>query len=90
VRNDARAAEAVQALVDRSGHAVAIQANLAWSVEVKRLFDEAERAISPLDIVVGSAADCMVKSLVDCSEEDYDRIFDTNTKGVIRRANLSL
>lgn len=47
-----------------------------------RLFDEAEEAIGRLDIVVANAADIMVKPLVECSVEDYDRIFNTNTKGV--------
>jgi 3-oxoacyl-[acyl-carrier protein] reductase len=46
------------------------------------MFEEAERQTGALDIVVASAADIMVKPLNECSEEDYDRIFNTNTKGV--------
>jgi 3-oxoacyl-[acyl-carrier protein] reductase len=47
-----------------------------------RLFEEAEKAVGALDIVVANAADIMVKPLAECTEEDYDRIFDANTKSV--------
>jgi 3-oxoacyl-[acyl-carrier protein] reductase len=46
------------------------------------MFDQAEQIFDALDIVVANAADIIVKPLMDCTEEEYDRIFDTNTKGV--------
>jgi len=80
--NATRANEVVETIVAAGGKATAIQANLARASEVTRLFDQAERAIGPPDIVVANAADILVKPLVECTEEDYDRIFDTNTRGV--------
>ncbi|WP_163574869.1 SDR family oxidoreductase, partial [Klebsiella pneumoniae] len=50
--------------------------------DIRRLFDEAEAAFERPDIVVANAATAVIKSIVDCTEEDYDRVFDTNTKGV--------
>jgi 3-oxoacyl-[acyl-carrier protein] reductase len=47
-----------------------------------RLFDEAVARTGPLDIVVASAAEILVKPLLECTEEEYDRIFATNTKAV--------
>jgi 3-oxoacyl-[acyl-carrier protein] reductase len=82
LRNDAQAREVVKTITDAGGNAAAVQANLSRPAEVTRLFDEAEQRVGALDIVVANAADIMVKPLADCSEEDYDRIFDTNTKGV--------
>jgi len=82
LKNDARAREVVKMITDAGGKAVAIKADLSHPSEVRRLFDEAEQAVGALDIVVSSAADILVKPLVECSEEDYVRIFDTNTKGV--------
>lgn len=82
VKNDDRADETVRAISEAGGNAVAIKADLSCPAEAVRLFDETERKIGPLDIVVASAADMMVKPLMDCTEEDYDRIFGTNTKGV--------
>jgi 3-oxoacyl-[acyl-carrier protein] reductase len=49
---------------------------------VRRLFDEAERKVRGLDIVVANAGVILEKSLADSSEEDFDYVFNTNTKGV--------
>jgi 3-oxoacyl-[acyl-carrier protein] reductase len=49
---------------------------------VRRLFDEAERKVRGHDIVVANAGVILEKSLADSSEEDFDYVFNTNTKGV--------
>lgn len=82
LKNDARAREVVKTIADAGGKANAIQSDLSQPTEVSRLFDEAEQTLGALDIVVANAADILVKPLADCTEEDYNRIFDTNTKGV--------
>ncbi len=82
LKNDARANEVVKSIVDAGGKAVAVAADLSQLGEVTRLFDDAERAVGRLDIVAANAADILVKPLAECSEADYDRIFNTNSKGV--------
>src|SRR5215813_535068 len=82
LKNDAPAREVVKIIAEAGGNAAAVQADLSRPTEVTRLFDEAERAVGALDIVVANAADIVVKPLAECTEEDYDRIFDTNAKGV--------
>ncbi len=82
LKNDIQAREVVKTIADAGGKAVAVQADLSRPTEVIRLFDEAERVVGALDIVVANAADIIVKPLAVCTEEDYDRIFNTNTKGV--------
>ena len=82
LKNDAPAREVVKTIADAGGKAAAVQADLSRPTEVARLFDEAERKVGALDIVVANAADIVVKPLAECTEEDYDRIFDTNAKGV--------
>jgi 3-oxoacyl-[acyl-carrier protein] reductase len=82
VRNASRAEEVVRTIAAAKGKAVAIKADLSRPAEVARLFDEAQETAGILDIVVANAADIIVKPLMDCNEEDYDRIFDTNAKGV--------
>jgi 3-oxoacyl-[acyl-carrier protein] reductase len=72
----------VDAIVGAGGRAHAIRADLSKVSEIARLFDEGEAAFGRLDIVVASAADIIVKPLIECTEEDYDRLFDTNAKGV--------
>jgi 3-oxoacyl-[acyl-carrier protein] reductase len=82
VKNEARAREVVKTITDAGGRATAVQADLSRPSEVTRLFDEAQQSFGALDIVVANAADIIVKPLAECTEEDYDRIFATNTKSV--------
>jgi 3-oxoacyl-[acyl-carrier protein] reductase len=81
VANRARAEDVVAEIVAGGGTAVAIGADLARPSEVARLFDEAEHALGPLDIVFVNAADALVKPLVECTEDDFDRMFSINAKG---------
>jgi 3-oxoacyl-[acyl-carrier protein] reductase len=74
--------EAVKAILERGGKAIAIPADVAKPAEVRRLFDEAERKVGGLDIVVANAGVILEKSLAESSEEDYDYVFNLNTKGV--------
>ena len=80
--NEARAREVVETITAAGGNAAAVQADLSRPNEVTRMFDQAEQIFGALDIVVANAADIIVKPLMDCTEEEYNRIFDTNTKGV--------
>jgi 3-oxoacyl-[acyl-carrier protein] reductase len=80
--NRERAELVVGEVAASGGKAVAIGADLAQPSEVARLFDKAERALGPLDIVFANAADALVKPLVECTEEDFDRMFSINAKGV--------
>jgi 3-oxoacyl-[acyl-carrier protein] reductase len=82
LENGQRAAEVVEEIRAKGGKAVAIRADLSKLSEIRRLFDEAEQAFGKLDIVVANAATAVVKPLVESTEEDYDRVFNTNTKGV--------
>jgi 3-oxoacyl-[acyl-carrier protein] reductase len=82
VENEGRAREVVERIASTGGTAVAIRADLSDRAGVVSLFDQAQRSLGKLDIVVANAASIVVKPLLECTEEDYDRIFDTNTKSV--------
>ncbi|WP_163507489.1 SDR family oxidoreductase [Fodinicola acaciae] len=81
-KNDVQAAEVVRTITESGGMAVSLQADLSQLDEIDRLFHQAEANLGPLDIVVANAADAVVKPFTECTEADYDRIFDTNAKGV--------
>src|SRR5262245_48241725 len=76
------AQEIVKSIIDKGGKAVAIQADIAKPAEVKRLFDEAEKAVGHLDIVVANAGVFLAKPLTESTEADYDYVFNINTRGV--------
>jgi 3-oxoacyl-[acyl-carrier protein] reductase len=82
VANEESAKDVVKAIQARGGKAVAIRADIVMPAEIRRLFDEAERALGKPDIVVANAATAVIKPFIESTEEDYDRVFDTNAKGV--------
>jgi 3-oxoacyl-[acyl-carrier protein] reductase len=81
-RNQQPAQERVSAIVAKGGKAVAIQADVSKPAEVRRLFNEAEKAMEGLDKVIANAGIHIVKPLIENTEADYDYIFDINTRGV--------
>ena len=80
-RNPKQAEETVGGITARGGTAVAIQADVSKPADIRRLFDEAEKAFGRLDIVVANAGVFLMKPLTESTEEDYDQVFDINTKG---------
>jgi 3-oxoacyl-[acyl-carrier protein] reductase len=81
-RNKQPAQAVVNKILERGGKALAIGADLSKPAEVRRMFSEAENAMGRLDIVVANAGVHIEKPLIECSEADYDFIFDINVKGV--------
>ncbi|HWH79880.1 MAG TPA: SDR family oxidoreductase [Candidatus Binatus sp.] len=81
-RNKSFAEEMVDGIVARGGRAVAISADVSKPAEVRRLFNEAEKAVGNLDIVVANAGVYLSRPLIENTEADYDYVFDINTRGV--------
>ncbi|MCI0414963.1 SDR family oxidoreductase [bacterium] len=81
-RNRELAQQTVDGILAKGGKAVTVQADLTKHSEVKKLFDQAEKAVGPLDIVVANAGVVLVKPLTESTEEDYDYVFNVNTRGV--------
>ncbi|HEY6340416.1 MAG TPA: SDR family oxidoreductase [Bryobacteraceae bacterium] len=69
--------------IERNGvKAIAIQANLAKVDEIHRLFVCSMEHFGRLDIVVANAGIELVdQAIVDFTEEEFDRLFNVNTKG---------
>lgn len=84
--NGLRRADLAERLVEEigsaGGKAVALLADVSKPDEIRRLFDEAEAALGPLDIVVANAGTAVIKPVVECTEDDFDHVFGTNTRGV--------
>ena len=82
VHGEQAAQEVVDAIRKRGGQAVAIRADVAQPAEVRQLFAQARRAFGTLDIVVANAGVAVVKSIAESTEEEFDRVFNANAKGV--------
>jgi 3-oxoacyl-[acyl-carrier protein] reductase len=80
-RSDREAAAAVATTIQQAGgYATALQADVAVPTEVQELFDMAEQLYGPPNVVVHCAGITRFASIAESTDEDYDRVFDTNTR----------
>lgn len=76
------AAEQVVANIKKEGgDAVAIQADVTKTSDVKLLFDNAIAHYGRIDVLINNAGIMITKLLKDTTDEDFDRHFDINVKG---------
>jgi glucose 1-dehydrogenase len=80
-RNRDQAETAVSEIRDLGGEAVAIQADISRLDQIRKLFNEALKAFGQLDILVNNAGVEKNAPFWEVTEEDYDRVMDTNLKG---------
>ena len=79
----AEEAEAVvAAILKKGGTAAAIQADMGVVADIERLFAQTKDHFGQLDILVANAGTCTFKPLAKTTEEDFDRQFSVNAKGV--------
>lgn len=65
------------------GKAVAVQANVARAGEIPRLFDETERQLGPVDLLVNNAGIYGAAPIGTISEESFHAHFNLNVLGLI-------
>jgi NAD(P)-dependent dehydrogenase (short-subunit alcohol dehydrogenase family) len=77
-----------QTLADKHGDGMVltIQADVCDSQQVKRAFERTLEAFGRLDILVNNAAATQIKAVDLVSDEEIDRIVDTNLKGYVKCA----
>ncbi|WFU91363.1 SDR family oxidoreductase (plasmid) [Rhizobium sp. CC1099] len=63
------------------GEAIAVQADVAKSLAVARLFDEAEKAFGGIDLVVNSAGVLDLAKIAEFTDEMFDKTMSINVKG---------
>lgn len=83
--NYAGGKDAAQQVVDnikqQGGDAIALQADVSKSSEVKALFDAAIAHYGRIDVLVNNAGIMITKLIKDTSDEDFTRQFDINVRG---------
>jgi 3-oxoacyl-[acyl-carrier protein] reductase len=76
------AAEVVHELEQAGGRALAIEADVSDAAQVARLIGEAEAHFGAVDVLVNNAGILLEKPFLDMSEEDWDRVLNTDLKSV--------
>ncbi|MDO6518649.1 SDR family NAD(P)-dependent oxidoreductase [Zobellia uliginosa] len=79
--NQENAKETATLIEDMGGIAYTYSCNVAAQKEVVAAF-EAITAESPIDILINNAGIAHIGNLENCKEEDLDRLYDVNIKGV--------
>lgn len=82
-RSEQAANEVVKAIKQEGGEAIAIQADVAVSSDVKRLFEETESVFGGIDILVNNAGALLERSAIEDLPEDlWDEVYNVNVKSV--------
>ena len=63
------------------GRALAVQGDVAKPGDVRRLFEETERAFGPVDVLVNNAGVYQLDAIEAVSEREFHREFGTNVLG---------
>jgi 3-oxoacyl-[acyl-carrier protein] reductase len=80
--NEEAAQSVVSEIESAGGKAVAIAADIADIVEVRRMFSQIEGELGHVDILVNNAGWAEWRVLAEADEDHYDSIFDLNTRGL--------
>ena len=79
--------EAADRVVDRikasSGKAIAVQGSVTSAEEIDRFFNETEKQLGNVDVLVNNAGVFAYLPLQDVSEEEFHRQFNTNVLGLL-------
>jgi 3-oxoacyl-[acyl-carrier protein] reductase len=79
--NRAAEAEALVAEVEKAGgRAVALQADVRRSPDIKRLVDSVREQLGPVSILVNNAGVARPQPLAEITEQDWDDLIDANLK----------
>jgi NAD(P)-dependent dehydrogenase (short-subunit alcohol dehydrogenase family) len=76
-----RLGEAVEAIEAKGGRAAAVACDVTDGTNVRDAVNAAEDALGPLDLLVNNAGIVVSKPVLEHSEEEWDRVVDTNLKG---------
>jgi len=80
--DQAGAAHVVAEIHASGGEAIAVRADVSKTIEVKSLFSAAIAKFGKVDLLINNAGIAIYKLIKDTSDDDFDRIFDINVRGV--------
>lgn len=81
IENEAAAETVVREVEEAGGRAFAVRVDQGRMEDLRKLFDEAEQQLEGLDIVISNAAINPAVSILDATEDEYERVMAVNAKG---------
>jgi 2-keto-3-deoxy-L-fuconate dehydrogenase len=89
-RDDAAAGRTVEAIRGAGGRADAFACDVSDAASVRRVFQEVDARHGRIDVLVNNAGIAHVGTIEGTSEEDLDRVYRVNVKGVYLCAQAAL
>ncbi|MBQ4829490.1 SDR family oxidoreductase [Alteromonas sp. MMG017] len=93
VINYASSADAANELVEqiksKGGQAIAVQADVSKSTQAESLFKASLQEFGKVDVLVNNAGIMALSPLSETSDEDFNKQFDVNMKGVFNMLRLA-
>lgn len=80
-RGAEQAKEVVSAIEAAGGKALAVQADVSKTAEIRDLFDRTQETYSQIDILVNNAGVILYKPVAEVTEAEFDNLFAINVKG---------
>jgi len=74
----------VQEITDAGGEVIAVTMDVTDLTSIRNAYDEAEKKLGLVDIIVCNAGVAASQAFLDIDEESWDFTMDTNLKGVMR------
>ncbi|MFC5067399.1 SDR family NAD(P)-dependent oxidoreductase [Flaviflagellibacter deserti] len=84
------AEKTVVEITKAGGKAIAVQADVAKSADVERLFKETVAAYGPADILVNNAGVYAFGAIEDFTEEEFHRQFNINVLGLLQATRAAV
>src|SRR5438445_10718299 len=81
VGGDREGGEVVEGTKNHGGDALSVEGDVSRSADVRKLVRATIDAFGRVDILVNNAGVMVSRSLMDTTEEDWDRTIDVNLKG---------
>ena len=78
-----KAEAVVKEIAGQGGTAIAVRGSVANKADVVRLFDETERELGAIDIVINVAGASVFKPHVELTDEDFEKVFAVNARGAM-------
>ena len=76
-----QAKDVVSAIEAAGGKALAVQADVSKTAEIRDLFDRTQETYSQIDILVNNAGVTFNKPVAEVTEAEFDNLFAINVKG---------
>ncbi|SDR09509.1 3-oxoacyl-[acyl-carrier protein] reductase [Chryseobacterium soldanellicola] len=72
----------VEEIKKKGGDAIVVQADVSKPEDVKSLFDQSIAHYGRIDVLINNAGIMITKTIQETTDEDFDRHFSINVKGV--------